>query len=1130
MCEKKEITIFHFKSGDLLFHSNAMNDIEEDLFSILNSFLSTNNKIRSESEAFYSELEYTNPDKMVNCLLSIINSNKKSYESLLALIKLERYIEDSASNLDCGISLPCLKKLRENYLSLLSDDSCSIVTRNYIFSVIENYIFITNGSENEWPELVPFFLSLLKEDKISQNQSISLNLSQTIDEYIEPNNNNNTDNNTNTNDNASTTDLDKNNCYLRSIAISFFTFFLIVRPTDDFDSLVRPYLNFNSPDEFERSSSLKFILISIYNKIITNSGNYNFEQNGNDTEKNFIIQLPQILTSLGHKYFSTNFSIFWKIFKKNEKIFSNILPDIVGLLITNASDPSNDELFRRESLFFFHRLFNFSKKCRKLINSDFIETIIKIISSFLQNPLIIPDLYEESRETINDILSNSCKKAYDENFEENDDKSYQYCHNALEIAQRYAEGSNRYVSSFYISFFRGNTFIEKVFQNASSNDPFVRENGFLSLKNRIENENRNDIGSFLFSQIQSKILCSSEIIDNHDELKDFVDLFCLWCQKSDKYDVQPFIKKIFDIIADHDSYLLLNCASVVCCKCHESSKYVLKKLMTRLMKNYTAKENEKDKEDENFIDSFKLSIVSNSYQCVDQNVAIESFQKILPLCINSSSSANIINSRAFLEIMEVIGYEFAPFLKEIIPHLFFLVRKSIDNILPVLDCFEKIVSLFSSSDFLSSFLDSILNFAISYGSKYNDDDEVDENKEQLITQMEEPDIQQIRLESIILVNLLLQNNWSNETLYGKCLQFVMVEIPNEASEPCLDALFSIVILFIEHEDESNIDKNGAKIPIIEMTKYNVLNYFLSYIPFAISNAIEKNSETLFASAASIFVLLLKRIPNETTQLFFQIQKLIPHYSIYSPPVTPPSSFTSPFSKNSTQSGHIPDFTSNYDNTSNSNELRCFSLMIWTDFVTFGPHEQTLQYEKNVIDDLKFYSEKVNPHKNKNEEHFRKIAIICLYSYYTAFSSPDSKMKKSDLEIETILDKFYRIASNVNSNSTEIIEASTAAFSVVLLKYVNEKIFVLRIKQMLNLLNSIKRQTDESDTIFNTLFQISLICLKNTDLLDFFTPLVDMLSNAIKRKLLSDSAVDDITQNIIDLGDKAPPKLKSIIQI
>ena len=125
-----------------------MDEIEEDIFSILNSFLSTDNKIRSEAEDFYSKLENTNPDKMVNCLLSIINSNKKSYESLLALIKLGRFIEDSALNLDCGISLPCLKKLRENYLSLLSDKFCPTVTRNYILSVIENYIFISNHFRN----------------------------------------------------------------------------------------------------------------------------------------------------------------------------------------------------------------------------------------------------------------------------------------------------------------------------------------------------------------------------------------------------------------------------------------------------------------------------------------------------------------------------------------------------------------------------------------------------------------------------------------------------------------------------------------------------------------------------------------------------------------------------------------------------------------------------------------------------------------------------------------------------------------------------------------------------------------------------------------------------------------------
>ena len=206
------------------------------------------------------------------------------------------------------------------------------------------------------------------------------------------------------------------------------------------------------------------------------------------------------------------------------------------------------------------------------------------------------------------------------------------------------------------------------------------------------------------------------------------------------------------------------------------------------------------------------------------------------------------------------------------------------------------------------------------------------------------------------------------------------------------------------------------------------------------------------------------------------------------------------------------------------------MMIWTDFVTFGPPEHVYQYEKGVVDDLKFYSEKTNPLKNKNEEHFRKIAIICLYSYYTAFNSIDSRMKKSDLEIETILDEFYRIAKNVESNSVEIIEASTAAFAIVLLKYINEKIFFFRTKQLIALISSFQRQTDESDTVFNVVFKLALVCLKNTDLLDFFEPLVDVLSNAIQRHFISDSAVDEITQSIIELGDKAPKKLQSIIQI
>ncbi|KAK8891359.1 hypothetical protein M9Y10_028567 [Tritrichomonas musculus] len=1122
-----------------------MSDIEDEILSILNAFLSTDNHIRSEAESLYTQLENSNPEKMVNCLFKIIDSKKNTYELLLSLIKLSRFIEDSATNTCDYISASCLKRIQEKYLFLLGDGSCATVIRNYILSVIEDFIFITDGSENEWPELVPFFLSHLSDTKLQITPSTNIEFKN--DDQYNPNYLSTKTDQTEQafNDNIIISDNDTFNndanetaYFLRTAAISFFTHFLILRPNDDLDSLVYPYLCLNSPNESERAASLKFMLISMYNKINSDINNDYIEKSGNNKTMNFISQLPQAFATLSQKYFTSIFSIFWKIFKRNGKVFSSILSGIIGLLITNFSDPSNDELFKRDSLFFFHRLYNYSKKCRKLINTDLIEKVIKIISTALQYPEIMPDLYEEAKETIYDILNNLCEKEHDDN------KKTTNQNNALEIAQRYAEGSNCYVSSFFMNFFRDDMFIEKVFKNASSPNHFIRENGIFCLKKRIEHEATRDIGSFLFNKIKSKIYDINNNF-NEDDYKDFVDLFCFWCQKSNKYDVEPFMKKIFDITNDHDSYLLLYCASIICCKCNQSAKYILKKVTNKLMRNcfHDEKKNSKDYEieidedsNEDFINSFKLSIISNSYQCIEQNAAQENFQIILPLILSSSSSIYIINSTPFLEIMEIIGYNFIPFLDKIISHLFFLVRKDIENILPVLDCFEKIVSLFSSSNSLGPFLDSILNFAITYGTKENESESeekliIHENKEKMLLQMTQTEIQQIRLESIILLNLLIRNNWSNKTVYGKCLQFIMTEIPSETSENCLDALFSLVILFIEHEDEEKYKiKNESSdkdelVELIGLKKIEILEYFLSYVPFAVSKAIEKNSETLFASSASIFVLLLKRIPNEATELFFQVQKLIPHYSIYSPPVTPPSSFSSPFSRYSPTSVGTDDDHNNYNNSSNSNQLKCFSLMLWTDFVTFGPSEHTQQYLKTVIDDLKFYSEKENPLKNKNEEHFRKIAIICLYSYYT-----DLSKEKSDLEIETVFDEFYRIADKVNSNSTDIIEASTAAFATVLQKYVNERIFVLRTKQLIHLLDNIQRQTDESDTIYTVIFQLALLCLKNADIGDFFDPLIDLLQGGIDRRLISDSAIDDITQGIIELGDKASPRLRSIIQI
>ncbi|OHT16535.1 hypothetical protein TRFO_13124 [Tritrichomonas foetus] len=909
-----------------------MNETELQLLSVLSAFSSPDNIVRSEAEKLYNELETKNPEKMVDCLSVIIKENKNTFEALAALIKLGEFIEASSIRSDCNLSDEKLNNVRIDFLNFLVDSTYPEVTRNYILSVLEDFIYITNGGESDWPELVPFFLSLLDTDD-------------------------------------------------RPIALRFLTYYLIVNPTDDFNALIQPKIQLEAPNENDRATSLKLVLISLFSNPQYNS---------------YIPQIPTVLASLNVETFSSTFSLFWKIFKKDEKLFSNIITDIIGLLLTNVADPSHEELFRRDSLFFFHKLFKYSKKCRKMVSKT-LEVTIKIIASILQYPNLIPDLYEEAKIVLSDLVNDLVN-----------DKA---------LIENYTNDSNDYVSSFFISFFIDDElfdrFFEKTIKNVKSKNQFIHENGILTLRNCIAKNNSNrEIGSELFKLIQT------------EEWKLYIETFCYWCQKAKSIDVEPFYKKIVDLVSSNDAYYYLYCASIICCRCRQNARFVLKKVMKRIEKS-------------NNLTDFQLCIISNTYQYVNPIISQESFKHILPFC---KGSLTLMNSTSFLEIMEFIGIKFVPFLDEIIPSLFSFSNHH-ENILSVIDCLEKIVSLFSTN--LDPFLEKILCFSLTNGSCESVD---------------------IRLESITLINLLLQHNWENKIIYDSILKYVLVQITKEVSMNCLDSLLSIVILIIERKDASN----------------EVLQSFLSYIPYIISKAVEFNSEEIFASAGSIFMIVLKKIPNDATPLFFQLQKLIPHYS-----VSPPG-----FLKN-------------------------FSLLTWTDFVTFGPNEQTAQYLSEILNDLKFYSEK------EGDEDFRKIAIICLYSYYTA-------VEKTDLEIETIFDIFHRVAKNEQENSLEIFEISVAAFSVILQKYVNEKIFLLRTKQLVELL-PLKRANDESDTVYNVIFELALMCSKNSDLFDFFEPLKHILNEAIKNHYISEGAIDDISQKLIELGEAAPAELRMIVQ-
>ena len=940
-----------------------MDDTDLNVLSILSTFSSNDNIKRREAETLFNDLYNRNPEKMVDCLITIIHENKNCFEAFSAIIKIGAIIESSSIRQDCNFSDDFLNKIRAEFLSILIDSSYPQVSRDYILSVLEDFIYITNASESDWPELVPFFLSLLNTDDWC-------------------------------------------------LSLRFFTYFQLVNysensiskgntKSDEFYALLQPHIHLDAANENERVASLKYILTL-----------FNTESQVIESFDSIIPQIPIVLSSFGLENFSSSYHLFWKVFKKNEKKFSSIVIEIIGTLLRNASDPSNNELFRRDNLFFFHQLYNFSKKCRKAISQTF-DITIKIISANLQFPNVMPDVYEEAREILFDICTEK-------------------------LAEPYYNNQNQYVSSFFRFFSVPSIltstsdlheFIRVMFHYLRSDNSFIYENGYLCLKKCIDclTELDDEIKSSNISREFGRKLFK---LVQKQNWKKYIDLFSYWCNTAAAIDVEPYLKKFIDLVSSNSAYLLLHCASIMCCKCRENAKSVLKMTMKRL-------------EMVDSINSFQLSILSNTFQCVNIPVSQESFKTILPLCVKSLA---LLNSISFLEIMEIIGYKFIPYLDVIIPALF-KYSETPENTKEILDFFEKIISLFGNN--IETFLDQILDYALKNGSN--------------------PSFE-IRLESLTLINLLLQNNWENQTLYRRCLVFVMTQVPYETSVDCFASLLSIIILFIDRNDVSN----------------EILESFLSYVPYIVAKAVEiensKNSPEIFASAGSIFSILLKKIPKDTTKLFFELQKIIPHYSISKP---------------------------------GEQELRCFSLLTWTDFITLGPEEHTKQYIDIVLNDLKFYAE------SEANDDFRKIAIICLYSYYTT-------IEKTTYEIDTIFDEFYFIAKEQDRNSIDIVETSVSAFAILLQKYINEKNFIYRVNQLLSLL-PLKRANDESDTVYMILFDFAIMCSRNDDLFDFFNPLKSIIQDAIKKHYVSERFTEDIMQKIIDQGDKIPASLQLILR-
>jgi hypothetical protein len=256
---------------------------------------------------------------------------------------------------------------------------------------------------------------------------------------------------------------------------------------------------------------------------------------------------------------------------------------------------------------------------------------------------------------------------------------------------------------------------------------------------------------------------------------------------------------------------------------------------------------------------------------------------------------------------------------------------------------------------------------------------------------------------------------------------------------------------------------GMAAALAQTVQRDIAMNLLEIIPLGLSKAVSEESDALFARVAALFSTLLKRFPADITALFFRIQKIFPRYS---QPDAAPS-------------------------------LRAFSLMTWTDFVIYGPNEHILQYRRQVADDLK---------QMIRDERDEEVRVVALSACAAFFANPG----QSDAEVDQVLKRLWLIL-NDDAVSEAVHEMALSGFAQLLQTGLNERNFPARTQQLLSQL-PLRRSNGEADTIYGVVYELSLVCVQNPELMGYLSGYEEALKMAIQQKLVT-------TNFLISLQDR-----------
>ena len=310
-------------------------ETERLIFGLLTAFLSDDNTEREQAEILYDQLEGNDPNLMSKMLRSVVSNHPKNFECLLALIKLADMILGSLIGDDCGLSNESLTETRAAFLAVVTGPYPRQI-KEYVLSVIDNFLYISDARQDEWPELFPFFMGLLESGKEV--------------EY----------------------------------ALGFFSTLIQIHASEDCSLMVFPKLVLEGPDQYVTLASLRFLISDLYN---------------NPRTVSCFSSIPEIFASLPDDMFGKAFNWLWKLIKRAPELFDDMSAELVGMLLRVAGDASCPELQRVAAVYYFGKLIRFSGACAKLVRAT-VDSVLKVFVNCLLDPKALPDLYREAKDVL----------------------------------------------------------------------------------------------------------------------------------------------------------------------------------------------------------------------------------------------------------------------------------------------------------------------------------------------------------------------------------------------------------------------------------------------------------------------------------------------------------------------------------------------------------------------------------------------------------------------------------------------------------------------------------------------------------------------------------------------------------